>query len=134
MGIINKSRENKFKELLNRVGQGKDEENLITQGNNTDVHLSNGNIATSTSINKQSNKQKERCLNLYEKGKMKNELYRINLQKENHVKEEKVLAECTFKPVTNCALNKNKSENKQKSNGKEFYDRTVGWKKHNLEK
>ena len=129
---VNKSREEKFKELINRVNQGNNEEN-ITQGNNPYSHHSNGNANTNS--HKNANKQGDKSLNLYEKGRIKDEIKTKMFQENIAAKEEKGLRACTFKPRTNSASNKDKKNDKPHSiKGKELYDRTVGWKKQNLDR
>jgi len=84
---------------------------------------------------KQADKYKDRCLHLYEKGKAKNVKDKINQQKKIQEKEEKLLSECTFKPRTISALGKDPNE--KPATGKQFYERTVNWKKkmqENVEK
>jgi len=114
---------------LGKVNHGKTKEEIvISKANSTEHNLSNGN--SSNSCNKASSKQRDRCLALYDKGKMKSDLNKIIYQKNIEEKEIKLISECTFKPRTNSAMN----QNKEKICGKELYDRTVKWKKDQIEK
>ncbi|MFM7851579.1 MAG: hypothetical protein ACKO96_06570 [Flammeovirgaceae bacterium] len=56
-------------------------------------------------------------------------MYKIIQQKKIEEKEEKIVSECTFKPRTNSA-----GKPVDRVSGKEFYDRTVNWKKQQMEK
>jgi hypothetical protein len=121
-----KSRQEKFKELLTKVGQT-EEDIFLNKGISNEYHFSNG---SGTHNNRMaSEKRVDRCHFLYEKGKMKSELNKINLQKKIEEKEEKIVSECTFQPRTSSA-----GRPLEKISGKEFYDRTVNWKKQQLEK
>lgn len=104
----------------------KDDDIIISKGNSNE---SNGNNSNSCN-NKASTKQRDRCLDLYEKGKMKNDLNKIIYQKNIEAKEEKLVSECTFKPWTNSVMN----PTKEKLSGKLLYERTVKWKKDQMEK
>jgi hypothetical protein len=73
----------------------------------------------------------ERCLLLYEKGKIKNEYMRLAHNNPNKLKEEKELKECTFKPKIYSGLNRRNSAGNLEGS---FYDRTLNWKKMNQEK
>lgn len=118
-GGINKSRQEKFKELLTKMGQT-DEEIYMTKG---------------TSGDQKYGRKVDRCHALYEKGKMKNELNKIMYQKNKEAKEEKLVSECTFKPRTNSVTTKEPKEKVDpKTIGSQMYDRLTSWKKQNLEK
>jgi len=84
-------------------------------------------------INQTRNRQisQERCLQLYEKGKIKNEYTRLSQQNLNKNKEENELKECTFKPKINKSINRKLSVGNFEGG---FYERTVNWKKMNKEK
>ena len=73
----------------------------------------------------------ERCFQLYEKGKIKNEYTRLSQYNPNKVKEESELKECTFKPHVNRTMNRKLSVGNMEGG---FYERTVNWKKMNQEK
>jgi hypothetical protein len=121
-----KSRQEKFKELLNLVGQT-EEDIMHNKGISNEYNFSNGSGTNNNRMGYE--KRVDRCHTLYEKGKMKSELNKINMQKKIEEKEEKMVSECTFQPRTSSA-----GRQVEKISGKEFYDRTVNWKKHQLEK
>lgn len=111
---------------MNKVGQT-EEDIFLNKGISNEYHFSNG---SGSNNNKNGiEKRVDRCHVLYEKGKMKNELYKIIQQKKIEEKEEKIVSECTFKPRTNSA-----GRPVDRVSGKEFYDRTVNWKKQQMEK
>jgi hypothetical protein len=122
---INKSRQERFKEMLTKVGQTEDEL-MFTKGSSSEHH--NG------SSNHKNNKKYDRCHALYEKGKMKNELNKIIFQKNIEAKEEKLVAQCTFKPRTNSAASKPAQKVNPKEIGSQMYERLTGWKKQQQEK
>ena len=75
----------------------------------------------------------ERCYLLYEKGKIKNEVNRLMYQKNNELKEQKELSQCTFRPKTN--TNYRRADNVVVRNDNiDTYNRNIYWKSRNIEK
>jgi len=110
------TRQDKFRDMLNRMVSPKDKK---------ERNKSNGNNQPTKTVIK-----KDRCLMLYQKGKAKAENDKLKLQKTQEEKEEKILSQCTFKPQTISNIGKNEKP----FDGKEFYEKTVGWKQKQQEK
>ena len=89
---------------------------------------------TNTSLNmgKKKNSSIERCYLLYEKGKIKNEVNKLIIQKNFELKEKQMLSKCTFKPRTNSV--KFLKTNIKESQRGTLYERTEFWKKNKLDK
>jgi hypothetical protein len=76
----------------------------------------------------------ERCYLLYEKGKIKNEINRIMYQKNEELKVQNELEQCTWKPHLN-KLNKKMEENlKLITKDTKIYNRSMNWKFKNKER
>lgn len=79
-------------------------------------------------------KAHERCMILYEKAKIKNEVNKIMFLKNYEIKEQKELEECTFKPKINLDImedpyyNVQKFETDDHNPNKSLYDRSMNWK------
>lgn len=79
-------------------------------------------------------KSMERCYLLYEKGKIKNEVNRIMYHKNEELKVQNELKECTWKPKLN-AMNKKMEENlKIMTKDTKIYNRGIKWKIKNNQK
>lgn len=84
---------------------------------------------------KERNKKKkaaERCYLLYEKGKIKNEVNRIMFLKNEELKVQNEMKDCTWKPQLN-KINK-QLEHKLLSNGMKIYNRSIKWLAQNSQK
>lgn len=99
----------------------------------------NDQLKTKASV--KSIKAKERCYLLHEKGKIKNEVSMLVFKKNSELKLMKEISECTFQPRTNSTeylrTMKDISNNdyiKKAENIKNFYQRSVYWKKIKTEK
>lgn len=74
----------------------------------------------------------EKCFSLYEGGKIKNEVNRLLAEKNQKIKEEMELKECTFMPKTNFndrfnGGDKNVNNQMLKKLESNFYDRIISW-------
>ena len=73
----------------------------------------------------------EKCFSLYENGKIKNEVNRLLAEKNQKIKEEMELKECTFFPKTNFnerfVGDKNVNNQMMKKLESNFYDRIISW-------
>jgi hypothetical protein len=73
----------------------------------------------------------EKCYSLYENGKIKNEINRLLAQKNDEIKRQTELKECTFFPKTNFKEkligDKNSNNQMLKKLDSNFYDRIVSW-------
>jgi hypothetical protein len=85
----------------------------------------------------------DKCLSLYENGKIKNEVNRLLAEKNQKIKEDMELKECTFFPKTNFNErfmgDKNVNNQVMKKLESNFFDRISSWqqkkeKKYNLNK
>ena len=119
------TREEKFKCFLTKYS------NRIT--------TENDQLKTKASV--KSIKAQEKCNLLHENSKIKNELSLVLFKKNNEVKIRKEMSECTFQPRTNSSeyirINKELSCNeyiKKVDKMKNFYERSVNWKKVKIEK
>ena len=75
----------------------------------------------------------ERCCLLYEKGKIKNEVNKLIIQKNFELKDKQLLSKCTFKPRINSVktLSARKDSNKFAYN---VYERNDNWMRNRNEK
>lgn len=103
------TREEKFKMMLEKYADSSPEKAGLKKGVNA----------------------QKRCYLLYEKGKIKNEVSKLINQKNNELREQKELSECTFKPKVN-KLNRKNSMGEFEQKG--IYDRAINWKKRKNEK
>jgi len=85
-------------------------------------------------INEEQKKKKnatEKCLSLYENGKIKNEVNRLLAEKNKKIKQEMELKECTFFPKTNLndrfIADKNVNNQIMKKLESNFFDRITSW-------
>jgi hypothetical protein len=77
----------------------------------------------------------ERCLMLYEKGKIKNEVNKIMFMKNEELKKVKELVSCTFKPKLNKKILQGDLDNhKMKLREDQIYKRNVTWMLRNAER
>jgi len=82
-----------------------------------------------TEKNKEKHKRSvERCVNMYEKGKIKNEINRLMFHKNEEVKEQNELSLCTWKPELNKRNNKKEENLKVLYSQTKIYNRTQSWK------
>jgi hypothetical protein len=68
----------------------------------------------------------ERLEKLYEKGKIKNEMNKLLLNKKLEIKEKEELNECTFKPFLYKNFHKSIRTNEKSPEG-DFYERLSNW-------
>ena len=116
---LNPQIEEKFKKLSNKLGLEKEDSNHRT--------------TTNSSIGKMTKKSIERCFYLFEKGKIKNEVNKLIIQKNNELKEMQLLSKCTFKPATNTVkLIKNSQKDSTRTGN--LYDRNEYWRKNKIDK
>jgi len=87
---------------------------------------------TSMNLGKKKNSSIDRCNLLYEKGKIKNEVNKLIIQKNYELKEKQLLSKCTFKPRVNSikSITTNLKDTKRNS----VYERNQYWKKNKQEK
>lgn len=73
----------------------------------------------------------ERCHMMYERGKIKNEIIKRLIDKNEEMKLKKEISECTWKPKTNEKIKKG-GENSRIYNNKniQYIERIVNWKKN----
>lgn len=76
-------------------------------------------------------KATQRCNQLYENGKIKNEVSRLINQKNSILRDQKELSECTFRPKINCMYLMKTVHNLDQHG---VYDRAINWKKRKIEK
>lgn len=76
--------------------------------------------------NSKKNLAAERCLLLYEKGKIKSEVNRLMYQKNEELRLQQELNSCTFKPKLNTTVKKKDSS---KFNNSDMYNKNIHWKK-----
>jgi hypothetical protein len=79
----------------------------------------------------------ERCMMLYERAKIKNEVNKINFFKNIEIKESIEFEECTFKPQINERKNKQEENLKLIYKNTKIYNRNLQWKEnkqHKIEK
>ena len=79
----------------------------------------------------------ERCMMLYERAKIKNEVDKLNFYKNIEVKENKELNNCSFKPFINERNNKQEENLKLIYKNTKIYNRSQQWKEnieHKIEK
>jgi len=79
----------------------------------------------------------ERCMMLYERAKIKNEVNKINFFKNIEIKESIEFEECTFKPQINERKNKQEENLKLIYKNTKIYSRNLQWKEnkqHKIEK
>lgn len=88
---------------------------------------------SSISNSKKKNSSIERCNLLYEKGRIKNEVNKLIIQKNFELKEKQMLSKCTFKPRTN-SVKFIKTGLKDSNRGSDVYQRNEYWMKNKLEK
>lgn len=73
----------------------------------------------------------EKCFNLYENGKIKNEVSKLLAQKNEEIKKQNELRECTFFPKTNFSErnfgDKNINNQMLKKLESNFYERIINW-------
>lgn len=115
----NNVREQKFQKLLNKYDYEEEEEVVPVKKE------------------KEEKKVTERFEILYEKGKIKNELIKMMHEKNNEIKAQQELSECTFKPRLNIPK-KSKNGSAVKKSVKEqrgsIYTRNVYWNQQKTEK
>lgn len=79
----------------------------------------------------------ERCMMLYERAKIKNEVNKINFFKNIEIKENMELEECSFHPQINERKNKQEENLKLIYKNTKIYNRSLQWKEnkqHKIEK
>jgi len=79
----------------------------------------------------------ERCMMLYERAKIKNEVNKINFYKNIEIKENIELEECSFHPQINERKNKQEENLKLVYKNTKIYNRSLQWKEnkeHKIEK
>lgn len=79
----------------------------------------------------------ERCMMLYERAKIKNEVNKINFFKNMEIKENIELEECSFHPQINERKNKQEENLKLVYKNTKIYNRNLQWKEnkqHKIEK
>ena len=88
----------------------------------------------SLSMGNKKNSSIDRCFLLYEKGKIKNEVNKLIIQKNYELKEKQLLSKCTFKPITNSVRFITPTSIKDSNKSSSIYDRNEYWNKNKLEK
>jgi len=117
-----KSRQYKIRGLISNNSQPTFQSNLCQTMKNPQMSSMNSKMIS---------KAKERCIMLYEKGKIKNELNKMIFQKNYEVRAYKELEECTFQPRTNSTefLKKRESITEYlRHNEDTFYQKNLYWK------
>ncbi len=76
----------------------------------------------------------ERCMMLYERAKIKNEVNKIKFFKNMEIKENIELEGCSFHPLINERKNKQEENLKLVYKNTKIYDRSVQWKENKLHK
>lgn len=71
--------------------------------------------------------KRERLEVLYEQGKMKNEVNRLLAIKNEEIKEQNELSQCTFYPATNREKKFNIGDTKKNHLDGNFYERLANW-------
>ena len=70
----------------------------------------------------------ERCLLMYEDGKIKNEINKIMYHKNEEIKAQSELSVCTWKPKINKKINKGGENQRLYYNNTKIHDRFINWK------
>jgi len=108
-----KTREEKFREMLKRIASPISKKDRLKSNDNKTMANRN-----------------DRCLMLYQKGRVKAENAKLKVQQIQVEKEDKIMSQCTFKPQTIASFGK---KDKHLS-GEEFYEKEIEWKNKQKEK